>query len=153
MKNDTTFVCMHSGGQRGEGKMSKKRHLASSNSSFYQRAIDKNGFRRIKEGEIYKPRLKIFIFVPGLSYDLSKFRDNFALFRGVTREGHQGHAHPPPPPKKKFDFSFQRERGEIIASQRRLLIAGLEDPKIAFASCFNLTLYRLAIQKSVASDR
>ena len=42
-----------------------------------------------------------------------------------------------PPPKKKFYFSFQRERGEIIASQRRLLIAGLEDPKIAFASCFN----------------
>ena len=56
--------------------------------------------------------------------------------RGVTREGHEGHAHPPQK-KKNFDFSLQRECGEIIASQRRLLIAGLEDPKIAFASCFN----------------
>ena len=44
---------------------------------------------------------------------------------------------PPPKKKKNFDFSFQRERGEIIASQRRLLIAGLEYPKITFASCFN----------------
>ena len=35
--------------------------------------------------------------------------------RGVTREGHEGHAHPP----KNFDFGFYSERGEIIASQRR----------------------------------
>ena len=35
----------------------------------------------------------------------------------------------PPPKKKMFDFSFQRERGEIIASQRRLLFSGLEQRK------------------------
>ena len=57
--------------------------------------------------------------------------------QGRNSWGARGACAPPPPKKKNFDFSFQRERGKIIASQRRLLIAGLEEPKITFASCFN----------------
>ena len=42
------------------------------------------------------------------------------------------------PPKKKFRLQFSEGAWrDHIASQRRLLIAGLEDPKITFASCFN----------------
>ena len=33
------------------------------------------------------------------------------MSRGVTREGHEGRAHPP----KNFDFGFWTERGETIA--------------------------------------
>ena len=35
MKNDTTFVRMHSGNHLGDPKMSKKRHLAPSNLTFF----------------------------------------------------------------------------------------------------------------------
>ena len=53
-KNDTTFVRMRSGDHLGDTKMSKKgtslRHL-----TFLLIAIDRNGFRRLKEErQIYK---------------------------------------------------------------------------------------------------
>ena len=51
--------------------------------------------------------------------------------------GTRGMRTPPPPQKKKIDFSLQRERGVIIASQRRLLIAGLEEPKITLQAVLN----------------
>ena len=61
MKNDTTFVRMRSGDHLGDAKMSKKGHLAPSNLTFLLIAIDKNGFRRMKEeGHIYKNLPQIF---------------------------------------------------------------------------------------------
>ena len=60
----------------------EKGHLAPSNWTFLLIiAIDRNGFRRMKEGPIYKMLPQIFlIFAPELSYDLSKFRDDFTPF-------------------------------------------------------------------------
>ena len=60
--------------------------------------------------------------------------------RGVTREGHEGRAHPP----KNFDFGFWTERGETIAPQRCFpefcwMQTSAEDPKITFASYLSLT--------------
>ena len=61
MKNDTTFVRMRSGDHLGDAKMSKKGHLALSNLTFLLIAIDRNGFRRLKEeGLIYKTLPQIF---------------------------------------------------------------------------------------------
>ena len=82
MKNDTTFVRMRSGDHLENAKMLKKRHLAPSNLTFLLIVIDTNGFRRMKEeGQIYKILPQIFlIFAQGLSYDLSKFSDDFTPF-------------------------------------------------------------------------
>ena len=56
MKNDATFVRMRSGDQNVE-----KRHLAPLNLTFLLIAIDRNGFRRMKEeGQIYKTLPQIF---------------------------------------------------------------------------------------------
>ena len=49
MKNDTTFVRMRNSDHLEGAKMSKRRHLASSNLTFLLIAIDENGFRRMKE--------------------------------------------------------------------------------------------------------
>ena len=56
MKKDTTFVLMRSGDHLGDAKMSKSPgHLAPSNLTFLLIAIDRNGFRRMKEeGQIHK---------------------------------------------------------------------------------------------------
>ena len=55
MKNDTTFVRMRSGDHLGDAKNVEKRHLAPLNLTFLLIAIDRNGFRRMKdEGQIYK---------------------------------------------------------------------------------------------------
>ena len=60
MKNDTTFVRMRSGGHLGDAKMSNW-HLAPSRLTFLLIAIDRNGFRRMKEeGLIYKTLPRIF---------------------------------------------------------------------------------------------
>ena len=48
MKNDTTFVRMRSGDHRGDAKMSK-RAPRSVEFNFLLIAIDRNGFRRMKE--------------------------------------------------------------------------------------------------------
>ena len=60
----------------------EKGHLAPSNLAFLIIAIDINGFRRMKEEElIYKKFASDFlIFAWGLSYDLSKFSDDFTHF-------------------------------------------------------------------------
>ena len=61
MKNETTFVRMRSVDHLGDAKMSKKGHLAPSKLTFLLIAIDRNGFRRMKEeGEIYKILPQIF---------------------------------------------------------------------------------------------
>ena len=61
MKNDATFVRMRSGDHLGDAKMSKKGTLAPSNLTFLIIAIDRNGFRRMKEeGLIYKTLPQIF---------------------------------------------------------------------------------------------
>ena len=49
MKNGTTFVRIRSGDHLADAKMSKKGHLAPSNLNFLLNAIDRNGFRRMKE--------------------------------------------------------------------------------------------------------
>ena len=49
-------------------------------------AIDGNGFRRMKEeGLIYKGLPQIF-FAKGLSYDLSKFSDDFTPFFSTLKD-------------------------------------------------------------------
>ena len=59
MKNDTTFVRMRSGDHLGDAKRSVK-------FNFLSIAIDKNGFRRMKEeGQIYKKLTQIFYFCLG----------------------------------------------------------------------------------------
>ena len=59
MKNDTTFVHMHSGDHLGDAKMSKKG--TSRRRTFLLIAIDTNGFRRMKEEEfIYKTLPQFF---------------------------------------------------------------------------------------------
>ena len=61
MKNDTIFVRMRSGDHLGDAKMSKKGNLTPSNLTFLLIAIDRNGFRRMKEdGLIYKSLPQIF---------------------------------------------------------------------------------------------
>ena len=49
MKNDTTFVCMRNGDHLGDAKNVEKGHPAQSNLTFLLIAIDRNGFRRMKE--------------------------------------------------------------------------------------------------------
>ena len=62
MKNDTTFVRMRSGGWSHWGRKNvEKGHLAPLNLTFLLIAIDRNGFRRMKEeGQIYKTLPQIF---------------------------------------------------------------------------------------------
>ena len=55
MKNDATFVRMRSGDHLGEAKMLKMGTSLPLNLTFLLIAIDRNGFRRIKDEEqIYK---------------------------------------------------------------------------------------------------
>ena len=61
MKNDATFVRMRSGDHLEDAKNVEKGHLAPSNLTFLIIAIDRNGFRRMKEeGLIYKMLPQIF---------------------------------------------------------------------------------------------
>ena len=69
MKNDATFVRMRSGDHLGDAKLTKKRHLASSNLTFWRIAIDEN------------VASTFLIFAWGRSYDFSKFSDDFTVFR------------------------------------------------------------------------
>ena len=60
MKNGTTFVRMRSGDHLKDAKMLKKAPR-SVEFNFLLIAIDKNGFRRMKEeGQIYKTLPRIF---------------------------------------------------------------------------------------------
>ena len=61
MKNDTTFLRMRSGDHLGDAKNVDKGHLALPNLTLLLIAIDRNGFRRMKEeGQIYKMLPQIF---------------------------------------------------------------------------------------------
>ena len=61
--------------------MSKKAPRSIEFNFFLLIAIDRNGFQRMKEEEqIYKNASDFLIFAWGLSYDLSKFSDNFTPF-------------------------------------------------------------------------
>ena len=61
MKNDASFVRMRSGDHLGDAKNVEKGHLAPSNLTFLIIAIDRNGFRRLKEeGLTYKMLPQIF---------------------------------------------------------------------------------------------
>ena len=73
---------MRSSDHLGDAKNVEKGHLAPSNLTFLLIAIDTNGFRRMKEeGLIYKKVASEFlVFAQGLSYDLSKFSDDFTPF-------------------------------------------------------------------------
>ena len=52
---------MRSGDHIGDAKNVEKRHLTPSNLTFLVIAIDRNGFRRMKEeGQIYKKLPQIF---------------------------------------------------------------------------------------------
>ena len=55
MKKDTTFVRMRLVDHLGDSKNVENGHLAPSNLTVLLIAIDRNGFRRMKdEGQIYK---------------------------------------------------------------------------------------------------
>ena len=81
MKDDATFVRMRSGDHLGDAKC-RKRAPRSVEFNFFNNCDRQKRFRRMKEeGLIYKSVPQIFlIFAWGLSYDLSKFSDNFTPF-------------------------------------------------------------------------
>ena len=61
MKNDATLVRTRSGDHLGDAKNVEKGHLAPSKLTFLIIAIERNGFRRMKEeGLIYKTLPQIF---------------------------------------------------------------------------------------------
>ena len=80
MKNDTTFVRMRSGDHLWDAKTSKKApRFVEFN--FLTNCNKQNGSRKTKEeGKICKTLPQILYFAPGLSYNLSKFVDDFTYF-------------------------------------------------------------------------
>ena len=60
----------------------EKGHLAPSNLTFLIIAIDRNGFRRTerRRADLHRCASDFLIFALGLSYDLSKFSDDFTPF-------------------------------------------------------------------------
>ena len=81
MKNDTTFVHMHSGDHLGDAKCRKRAPRSVKFNFFIDCDRQKRFSQNEKEGQIYKNLASDFsIFAQGLSYDLSKFSDDFTLF-------------------------------------------------------------------------
>ena len=81
MKNDTTFVRMRSGDHLGDAKMSKK---GTSLRRIYF-FINCDRHKRFSQNERRRADLQnvasdFLIFAWGLSYDLSKFSDDFTPF-------------------------------------------------------------------------
>ena len=76
MNNDTTFLRMGSGGCK------KCRKKAPRSVEFNFLTNRQNALCRTREeGQIYKTVASDFLpFAPGLSYDISKFSDDFTLF-------------------------------------------------------------------------
>ena len=74
-------TCMRSSDHLRDAKMSKKRHLASSNLTFF---TNRNRRKRFSQNErradLQNDGSKILIFAQGLSYDLSKLSDDFTPF-------------------------------------------------------------------------
>ena len=81
MKNDTTFVRMRSGDHLGDAKMSKKGTSLRQFNFFIkcdrQKRFSQNEKRR---ADLQNLASDFLIFAPGLSYDLSKFSDDFTPF-------------------------------------------------------------------------
>ena len=70
MKNGTTFVRMRSGDHLRDANV-EKRHLAPSDLTFLLIAIDRDGFRRMKdEGQIYKTLLNMLFQSLVMSFPL-----------------------------------------------------------------------------------
>ena len=79
---------MRSGDHLGDAKMLKKAPC-SFKFNFLLVAIDRNCFCRMnEEGQIYKTLPQIFYFLPQhlLSYDLSKFSDDFTPFFSTLKD-------------------------------------------------------------------
>ena len=90
MKNDTTFVRMHSGDHLGDEKMLKK-GTSSVEFNFF---INCDRHKRFSQNERRRADLQnvasdFLIFAWGLSYDLSKFSDDFTplfwLWKTITK--------------------------------------------------------------------
>ena len=81
MKNNTTFVCMRSGDHLGDAKMSKRGISLRQTYLFNELRQTETVFaERKKKGRSTKLASNFLIFVPGLSYGLSKFSDDFTPF-------------------------------------------------------------------------
>ena len=81
MKNDTTFVRMRSGDHLGDAKMSK-RAPRSIEFNFFNNCDRHKRFSQIerRRADLQNPASDFLIFALELSYDLSKFRDDFTPF-------------------------------------------------------------------------
>ena len=81
MKNDTTFVRMRSGDHLGDAKMSKRAPCSVEfnffNNCDRQKRFSQNERRR---ADLQSVASDFLIFAWGLSYDLSKFSDDFTPF-------------------------------------------------------------------------
>ena len=80
MKNDTTFVRMRSGDHLGDAKMSKKAPRFVEFSIFINCDRQKRFSQNERKRADTKRCLRFLIFAPWLSYDLSKFSDDFTPF-------------------------------------------------------------------------
>ena len=79
MKNDTTFVRMRSGDHLGDAKMLKKGHRRIF--TFLLIAMDKRfSQNERRRADPQNSASDFSIFAWGLSYDLSKFSDDFTPF-------------------------------------------------------------------------
>ena len=81
MKNDIAFVRMRSSDHLGDANMSKKRHLALSNLTFYtNRSRRKRFSQNERRADLLQLASKFLMFAWGLSYDLSKLVMIFPVF-------------------------------------------------------------------------
>ena len=81
MKNDTTFVRMRSGDHLGDAKC-RKRAPRSVEFNFFINCDRRKRFsqKERKRADLQKDASDFLIFAQGLSYDLSKFSDDFTPF-------------------------------------------------------------------------
>ena len=86
MKIDTTFVRMRSGCHRGDAKMSKRASRSVEfnffNNCDRQKRFLQNERRRT---DLQRVASEFLILAQGLSYDLSKFSDDFTPFFDFER--------------------------------------------------------------------
>ena len=81
MKNDTNFVRVRSGDHLGDAQNVEKGQIASSSLIFFINCDRRKWFsQNERRGLIYKKLPHIFNFCLELSYDLSKFSDDFTPF-------------------------------------------------------------------------
>ena len=82
MKNDTTFVRMRSGEHLGDAKKCRKRAPRSVEFSYFINCDRQKRFLQNERGRVDLQNFTsdFIIFAQGLSYDLSKFSDDFTPF-------------------------------------------------------------------------